>query len=84
MEQKEEHSAFKAAKLIESFEKSFLKMSYTVHPFGIPGEAQGKSSNESWAATQASTDYEHEAKNNVVMTVMDGQSQHRCVVRGCS
>jgi len=74
MEEKEEKSAFKAVELISTFNKLFYKMSYTIHPQGIPGEAQGKSSNESWAAKQASKDYPDEAvKRNVVMTVMDGK-----------
>lgn len=73
MEEKEEKSAFKAASLCTTFEKSFFRMSYTVHPSNIPGEAQGKSSNESWAAKQVSKDYPEEAvKQNVIITVMDG------------
>lgn len=73
MEEKEEGSAFKAAGLIKSFEASFFRMSYTVHPAGLPGEAQGKSSNESWAAKQATRDYPEDwIKRNVVITVMDG------------
>lgn len=73
MEQKEEKSSIKAQTLIESFEYDFYRMSYTVHPSGIPGEAQGKSSNESWAAKQASRDYaDEEVKEHVVITVMDG------------
>lgn len=73
MEQKEEKSATKAITLISSFQKSFYRMSYTIHPAGIPGEAQGKSSNESWAAKQACRDYTEEViKQNIIMTVMDG------------
>jgi len=73
MEEKEDKSAFKAATLVSSFEKSFYKMSYTIHPSNIPGEAQGKSSNESWAAKQAGKDYsEPSLKENIIMTVMDG------------
>lgn len=75
MEEKEEKSAFKAATLCSTFEQSFYKMSYTVHPVGIPGEAQGKSSNESWAAKQASEDYPDQAiKKNIVMTIMDADT----------
>lgn len=74
MEQKEEKSASKAVALIKSFNESFHRMSYTVHPSGIPGEAQGKSSNESWAAKQALKDYTDEtAKQNTIFTVMDGK-----------
>lgn len=74
MEEKEDKSDFKAQNLIGTFERSFYKMSYTMHPAGIPGEAQGKSSNESWAGKQASKDYPDAAqKSNIVMTTMDGQ-----------
>lgn len=73
MEEKEEKSAFKAANLCATFEKSFFKMSYTVHPCNIPGEAQGKSSNESWTAKQVMKDYPEEiVKQNTIITVMDG------------
>ena len=73
MEEKEEKAVVKAQALIDSFQKSFHRMSYTVHPHGIPGEAQGKSSNESWAAKQACQDYADEAvKEHIVFTVMDG------------
>lgn len=76
MEEKEVKSDVKAALLIKAFDKSFYKMSYTVHPQDIPGEAQGKSSNESWAAKQACRDYPDTAiKQNVIMTVMDGEPQ---------
>ena len=73
MEQKEEKSDVKAQTLINTFNTTFYKMSYTIHPQGIPGEAQGKSSNESWAARQACKDYPDEAiKQDVVITTMDG------------
>lgn len=73
MEEKEEKSALKASSLCQTFEKSFFRMSYTVHPSNIPGEAQGKSSNESWAAKQVMKDYPDEhVKKNTIITVMDG------------
>lgn len=78
MEEKEEKSASKAASLIKTFEASFFRMGYTVHPCDIPGEAQGKSSNESWAAQQALRDYTEDwVKRNVIMTVMDGTPRRR-------
>ena len=76
MEEKEEKSAFKAASLCATFEKLFFRISYTVHPAGIPGEAQGKSSNEAWAAKQVLLDYQDErVKKNIVVTTMDGKDQ---------
>ncbi|KAF2173915.1 hypothetical protein M409DRAFT_62133 [Zasmidium cellare ATCC 36951] len=75
MEEKEEKSAFKAASLCATFERSFFKMSYTVHPSNIPGEAQGKSSNESWAAKQVMKDYPEDlVKQNTIITVMDADT----------
>lgn len=74
MEEKEEKSDLKAETLINMFRKSFYRMSYTVHPSGIPGEAQGKSSNESWVGKQAFKDYPDEVKKNIIMTTMDGKS----------
>ncbi|KAK4574198.1 hypothetical protein LTR86_001959 [Recurvomyces mirabilis] len=75
MEQKEEKSDVKAQTLMNTFSKTFYKMSYTIHPLGIPGEAQGKSSNESWAAKQACKDYPNEAiKQDVIMTTMDADT----------
>lgn len=75
MEEKEEKSAFKAAQLCDTFRRSFLRMSYTVHPANIPGEAQGKSSNESWAAKQALKHYtDVDVKRNAIFTTMDGRS----------
>ena len=74
MEEKEEGSERKAINLIEKFRTSFFRMSYTVHPSGIPGEAQGKSSNENFAASQAMRDYPRIVKENVLVTVMDGQA----------
>ena len=73
MEAKEDKSAVKAATLVDAFRKSFHRMSYTIHPAGIPGEAQGKSSNENWAANQAFKDYPDGVKKNIIMTVMDGE-----------
>ena len=82
MEEKEDKSAFKAQNLNTAFEKSFYKMSYTIHPAGIPGEAQGKSSNESWAGKQACKDYPDAAlKQNIIMTTMDGQWDSRRLIR---
>ncbi|KAK4614109.1 hypothetical protein CLAFUW4_08867 [Fulvia fulva] len=75
MEEKEEKSAFKAASLCRTFERAFYRMSYTVHPAGIPGEAQGKSSNEAWAAKQAMRDYPDDVqKRNTIFTVMDADT----------
>lgn len=73
VEEKEENVAFKAAGICQTFASSFLRCSYTVHPSNIPGEAQGKSSNESWAARQIMKDFPDEhVRQNLVVTTMDG------------
>ncbi|KAI7349720.1 hypothetical protein KC320_g5922 [Hortaea werneckii] len=74
MEEKEEKSDLKASSLIESFQRAFYRMSYTVHPQNIPGEAQGKSSNESWAAKHACKEYPRDTHRNVVITTMDADT----------
>ena len=73
MEEKEKEASQKARDLIEMFQAKFYNMSFTIHPSNIPGEAQGKSSNESWAANQAINHYPNEVKGNVLITVMDGK-----------
>lgn len=84
MEEKEEKSAVKAAGICRAFESSFYRMSYTVHPSNIPGEAQGKSSNEAWAAKQIMKDYTDEVvKQNTIITTMDGTyAMFRCCSPG--
>ncbi|KAI6907613.1 hypothetical protein D0869_12121 [Hortaea werneckii] len=74
MEEKEEKSDVKAATLIQSFQRAFYRMSFTVHPQNIPGEAQGKSSNESWAAKEACKEYPRDIQRNVVITTMDADT----------
>lgn len=49
-EEKEKSSVKKAEILISEFNTLFKDMFYTVHPFGIPGELEGKASNVNWAA----------------------------------
>ncbi|CAK4024836.1 hypothetical protein AC578_2731 [Lecanosticta acicola] len=75
MEEKEEKAASKAAAICGTFEKSFYRMSYTVHPSNIPGEAQGKSSNEAWAAREIMEDYPDElTRQNTIITTMDADT----------
>ncbi|KAK6436496.1 hypothetical protein LTR95_007306 [Oleoguttula sp. CCFEE 5521] len=75
MEEGEEKSDLKAASLVSTFSSMFYNMSYTIHPSGLDGEAQGKSSNESWAAKQACRDYpEPSRKRDIVITVMDADT----------
>lgn len=74
MEEKEENVAFKAASICQTFGDSFLRCSFTVHPANIPGEAQGKSSNESWAAKQIMKDFPDEhMRRDLIITTMDGE-----------
>lgn len=74
MEAAENKSSAKATDLIKTFGAFFAGMSYTIHPRGLVGEAQGKSSNESWAAKQALRDFPDRAdQERIVVTVMDGR-----------
>jgi len=75
MEEKEEKAEVKAASLISTFESQFFRMSYTMHPEGIPGESQGKSSNEAWAAKEISRQYTDElVRKNTIITTMDADT----------
>lgn len=74
MEEKDPGAQTTAFALMACFPKSFRSIQFTVHPTGVPGESQGKSSNISWAAKQASRNYTDEkARRNCVVTVMDGK-----------
>lgn len=73
MEEREEGAASKAGDLVAIFESSFYRIEYSLHPHGLPNEVPGKSSNENWAAKQACHQYRGDLKENVVITVMDGE-----------
>jgi hypothetical protein len=74
MEEREENAAFKSTSLITSWGHRFFSMSFTLHPSGLPNEAPGKSSNESWAAQQVCRDYPHSTrKRDIIITTMDGE-----------
>ncbi|RFU30120.1 hypothetical protein B7463_g6226, partial [Scytalidium lignicola] len=74
MELGEVDSAAKGALLMKEFADYFRTIDCTLHPRGIPGEAQGKSSNLRWAAKYASSRYHDEIKRNVIVTVVDADS----------
>ena len=74
MEQGEEGSVSKAAILITEFKKYFRNIDYTLHPRGIEGEAQGKSSNLRWAAQHLNLEHLKKAtQGDVILTVIDGE-----------
>ena len=50
MEQAEDGARAKAMVLINEYSNKFRSVDFTIHPKGIEGEAQGKSSNLCWAA----------------------------------
>ncbi len=50
MEAAEPGCVEKAEALVAQYQPCFLKLHYTVHPRGLPGEMQCKSANEAWAA----------------------------------
>ena len=53
MEEAEEGSQQKAERLRRRYASNFAHMLVTVHPHGLPGEAPGKGSNQTWAALRA-------------------------------
>ena len=66
-----------AMTLIQAFQGRFRDIQNTLHPAWLPGEAQGKSSNISWAARRVGEKYSD--GDNTIVTVMDGQSVHSCI-----
>ncbi|CZT14398.1 uncharacterized protein RCC_00375 [Ramularia collo-cygni] len=75
VEEKEENVAFKAASICQTFGDSFLRCTFTVHPSNLPGEAQGKSSNESWAGKQIMKDFPDEhVRRDLIVTTMDADT----------
>lgn len=78
MEEREEDAVSKAASLIATWTLRFFNMSFTLHPQGLPDEAPGKSSNESWAAQQVCRDYPYSTrKRDIIVTTMDGERNAR-------
>ncbi len=50
MEEAEPGAADKGARIAEEFAPLFSDFLVSLHPYGLPGEVRGKSSNEAWAA----------------------------------
>lgn len=74
MEQGEDEACSKVTILILDFKKCFRDVYSTLHPRGIEGEAQGKSSNLCWSANYVSTKYADDAgRRNIILTVIDGK-----------
>ncbi|TAQ86661.1 hypothetical protein B7494_g5022 [Chlorociboria aeruginascens] len=75
MELGEEGAAVKASILVKEFSDKFRCIEYTLHPRGIPGEAQGKSSNLRWAGRYLVGKYGNDLnKRNIIVTVIDADS----------
>ena len=72
MEQRERNAELKALSLISEFIKKFRSIDFTLHPFGIPGEAAGKGSNCAWAARRLSERYPLQIRQSVIVTSIDG------------
>jgi len=74
MEEMDPTAKITASTLLESFADHFRSIQYTMHPAGLPGEVQGKSSNISWAASMAARTYmDLKSKRDCLITVMDGK-----------
>ena len=74
MEDAEQGSPQKAATLCSEFEDCFRRISYTLHPRGIEGEAAGKSSNLAWVAKELvehGTYTRSPPLQEVIVTVLD-------------
>lgn len=80
MEEAEEKAEAKAETLVARFSDSFLDVSYTVHPCGIPGEQRGKGSNLCWAANSVLNSLAKPSLNidNIIITVMDCKLCSQC------
>jgi len=80
MEEGEVGSSEKARSLCNQFGHRFRSVQYTVHPRGIEGEAQGKSSNLAWAANEILKIHSTKKRRrtvirNTVVTIIDADSQ---------
>jgi hypothetical protein len=73
MEDKEAGAGAKAKLLVAEFAQCFLAIRASVHPYGIPGEAAGKSSNVAFAARKIFANHQRDGQE-VIITVMDGKS----------
>ena len=71
MEEKEVGSMIKAKLLINEFEKRFFSIKSSIHPYALPGETAGKSSNVAFAARRVFANHQGDAQD-VIITVMDG------------
>jgi hypothetical protein len=74
MEVRESGCDLKAMRLISEFLKKFRSIDFTLHPGDIPNEAPGKSSNIAWAARSASERYQVNIREDVIITVIDGEN----------
>lgn len=73
MEQREVNAEAKARRLIGLMGHKFFRISSTIHPSDLKGEAPGKSSNEAWAGKRIIEDYSAEKNHqSVIVTTMDG------------
>jgi hypothetical protein len=72
MESRETNCDVKALDLISKYLKKFHSIDFTVHPSDIPNDSPGKSSNISWAARKASERYMSIMRDDVIITVIDG------------
>jgi hypothetical protein len=74
MEASEDLCQDKARTLIKKFSSLFFKVTFTVHPKDIPGEARGKSSNVSWAAREMAQEIPLDGRVHVLYSVIDADT----------
>jgi hypothetical protein len=71
MEEREIGSMIKAKLLITEFEKRFFSIKSSIHPYALPEESAGKSSNVAFAARRVFANHQGDVQD-VIITVMDG------------
>ena len=75
MEESEAQALVKAKTLLRMYSDHFWRITFTLHPQGIPGEIRGKSSNVNWAAKQAALPYINTPSEALfILTVMDADT----------
>lgn len=76
MERREKGAQEKADILIAEFSSCFRSLDMSLHQEDAFGEHPGKGSNVAWAVLLLSRIYEDSLRKDVVVTIMDGKSDH--------
>ncbi|KAK0551051.1 hypothetical protein OC846_003429 [Tilletia horrida] len=77
MEEREAGAVAKAQALIEHYQttrRSFVDMTFSLHPGNIVGESAGKASNVNWAARYMATRLPEREHSNTIVNVLDADT----------